>query len=115
MSPGEQKRFEDLRAVASKIPANASVAATELEIPHVSTRLDAFTLKVTDGGAEYLFIDKHHIDGEARQHLHQALKRTPYGLVAKQGEFFLFAKGKSSKETDSALRSLGLYGSYARH
>ncbi|HEX4353258.1 MAG TPA: DUF2079 domain-containing protein, partial [Polyangiales bacterium] len=115
MSPGEQKRFEDLRAVASKIPANASVAATELEIPHVSTRLDAFTLKVTDGGAEYLFIDKHHIDGEARQHLHQALKRTPYGLVAKQGEFFLFAKGKSSKETDNALRSLGLYGSYARH
>jgi hypothetical protein len=91
------------------------VAATELEIPHVSTRLDAYTLKVTDGDADYLFLNKHHLDNDARQHLRKALKHFAYGLVDKRGEFVLFAKGKVSKETDGVLRSLGLYGPYVRH
>jgi uncharacterized membrane protein len=115
MSPGERTRYEDLRALAAKIPPNVSVAATELEIPHVSTRLDAYTLKVTDGDADYLFLNKHHLDNDARQHLRKALKHFAYGLVDQRGEFVLFAKGKVSKDTDGVLRSLGLYGPYVRH
>jgi uncharacterized membrane protein len=115
MSPGEQKRYEDLRAVAAQIPPNVSVAATELLIPHVSTRLNAYTLKVTDGDADYLFLSKHHLDGETRQRLRTALKHFTYGLVAQRGEFVLFAKNHKSKDTDATLRALGLYGPHVRH
>jgi uncharacterized membrane protein len=110
ISPGERKRYADLKAVAAHIPPNASVAATELEIPHVSARLDAYTLKVSAGDADYFFLNKQHFDADARQRVRRAMKSHPYGLVARQGDFFLFAKGHQSKDTDAALQALGLHG-----
>lgn len=109
MSPGEHQRYEDLRAVAAKIPPKASVAATESEVPHVSTRLDAYTLKITSGEAEYIFINRHHMDTEARNQIRSAMRVSPYGLVMKQGEFFLFARNAQSPDTESTLKSLGLW------
>ena len=109
MSPGERQRYDDLRAVASRIPPSASVAATESEIPHVSTRLDAYTLKITSGEADYIFVNRHHMDAEAKNQVRSAMRVSPYGLVAKQGEFFLFAKHHESPETESTLKSLGLW------
>ena len=109
MSPGERQRYADLRAVASHIPPQASVAATESEIPHVSTRLDAYTLKITVGDAEYIFLNRHHLDSDAKNQVRSAMRATPYGLVAKQGEFFLFRKKHESPETESTLKSLGLW------
>jgi uncharacterized membrane protein len=110
MSPGEYTRYLDLRAVANQIPKNASVAATEQEIPHVSTRLDAYTLKITAGQADYLFLNKHHLDAEAKQQLRNAFNERGYGLVARKGDFFLFGIGHVSKDTDSALKALGIHG-----
>jgi uncharacterized membrane protein len=110
MSSGERKRYADLRAVAALIPAKASVAATELEVPHVSARVDAYTLKVSSGDADYFFLNRHHVDADARQRVRQAMKRHPYGLVAQKGEFLLFAKGHTSKDTEAALRTIGIYG-----
>ncbi|HKU39594.1 MAG TPA: DUF2079 domain-containing protein, partial [Polyangiales bacterium] len=89
MSDAERQRYRDLREVAAKIPKDASVAATELEIPHVSTRLDAYTLKVTAGDAEYLFINRRHLDEEARARVREAFDGGDYGLFAQKGEFYL--------------------------
>jgi uncharacterized membrane protein len=110
MSPGERKRYADLKAVAARIPPNASVAATELEIPHVSARLDAYTLKITLGDADYLFLNRAHLDWDSRQRLRTAMNKHAYGLVIRQGEFFLFAKGHKSKDTDEALKAVGIHG-----
>jgi hypothetical protein len=110
MSPGERTRYADLKYVAGFIPPNASVAATELEIPHVSARVDAYTLKVTSGDADYFFVNRYHVDADARQHMRRSMKKSAYGLVARKGEFFLFAKGHASKDTDDALRAIGLSG-----
>jgi uncharacterized membrane protein len=110
MSDGERKRYADLRNVAARIPANASVAATELEIPHVSARLDAYTLKVTSGDADYLLVNRAHFDADARNHVRKAMNRRAYGLLARKGDFFLFSKGYKSTETEAALAKLGLNG-----
>jgi hypothetical protein len=108
MSAGEARRYQELRSVAALIPPKASVAATELEIPHVATRLDAYTLKITAGDADYIFIHRHHFDSEARQQVKNAMKHAKYGLVIKKGDFYLLAKDKVSPETDNAFRTLGL-------
>jgi hypothetical protein len=108
LSPGEEQRYQDMRALIKRIPDKASVAATETVIPHVSSRLDAFTLKITAGKADYLLLFRHHLDDGVRNRVKDALKAHPYGLVEKRGDFFLFAKNAQSKETDRTLRSLGL-------
>jgi len=110
MSPGERARYADLKYVASFIPPNASVAATELEIPHVSARVDAYTLKVTTGDADYFFVNRYHVDADARQRMRKSMKKAPYGLVARKGDFLLFGKGHKSKGSDEALLAVGLSG-----
>lgn len=110
MSEGERKRYADLQAVVKRIPRDVSVAATELEIPHVATRLNAYTLKITSGDADYIFLHRHHFDSDARSHVRSAMKKEPYGLVAKKGEFYLFAKKQNlgAPETAEALKTLSL-------
>jgi uncharacterized membrane protein len=108
MSPGEKQRYADLKAIAARIPPGASVAASELEIPHVSSRLDAYSLKITTNDAEYFLLNRQHLDPDARQRIKGSLREYPYGLVAKQGLFFLFKKNHESPETEAALRTLGL-------
>ena len=110
ISPGERKRYQDLREVADQIPRDASVAAGELEIAHVSARVDAYTLKVTSGDADYFFLNREHFDSEARQRVRKSMQKHPYGLVVRKGEFFLFKKGHKSAETSAALNALSLHG-----
>jgi uncharacterized membrane protein len=108
LSPGEEQRYQDMRALIKRIPAKASVAATETVIPHVSARLDAYTLKITAGKADYLLLFRPHLDDGVKNRVKEAFKAHPYGLVEKRGDFFLFAKDAKSKETERSLRSLGL-------
>jgi uncharacterized membrane protein len=109
MNKEERQRYDDLREIAAKIPKDASVAATELEIPHVSTRLDAYTLKVTAGDAEYLLISRSHFDDDARRRVREAAVDADYGLVAHKNDFYLLKRNYASPETASALSALGLH------
>jgi uncharacterized membrane protein len=117
MSPSDEKRYADLRAVAARIPSTASVAAGELEIPHVSSRLNAYTLKIMSGDADYFLLNRQHIDSEVRQRLRGSLHDYAYGLVVKKGNFFLLGKNYKAapEETESALRTLGLWSSSDHH
>jgi uncharacterized membrane protein len=112
LSPSEQKRYADLTALAKLIPPHVSVAATETLIPHVSSRLDAYTLKITAEEADYLFVYRHHVDSDVRNRLKEALKAHQYGLVERRGDFFLFAKDHKEakeKDTERAMKTLGLW------
>jgi uncharacterized membrane protein len=108
LSPAEEQRYADMVALIKRIPPKASVAATETVIPHVSSRLDAYTLKITAGKADYLLLYRYHLDNDVKHRIRDAFKAHPYGLVEKRGDFYLFAKNAQSKETDRTLRSLGL-------
>lgn len=109
MSNEERQRYKDLREIAAKIPPDASVAATELEIPHVSTRLDAYTLKVTAGDAQYLLIARSHLDDDARRRIRDSAVDADYGLVAQKNDFYLLKRNFTSPGTADALSALGLH------
>lgn len=106
ITPDEEKRYADLKTLIAKIPPRASVAATEQEVPHVSNRPNAFTLKISAGRAEYLLVHRYRINGDARKHLEEVLKVQPYDLIATQGEFLLFRRGKLSEAAKNAFRGM---------
>ncbi|HKU42114.1 MAG TPA: hypothetical protein VJR89_28340, partial [Polyangiales bacterium] len=108
MSAAEQQRYADLKAIAARVPARASLAATEQEVPHVSSRPNAYTLKITAGDAEYILVNRRRVQGEARKHFQAALDKQPYDLIASQGDYLLFRRGPSSEAARRVLRSLQL-------
>jgi uncharacterized membrane protein len=109
MSKAERQRYKDLLEVAAKIPKTASVAATELEIPHVSTRLDAYTLKVTAGDADYLLLARSHLDDDAKRRIREASVDAEYGLVVQKNDFYLLKRNHTSPGTPAALAALGMH------
>ncbi|HKP64127.1 MAG TPA: DUF2079 domain-containing protein [Polyangiales bacterium] len=108
LSPAEKLRYQNLRALADMIPISASVAATELEIPHVSNRRDAYSLKVEVGHPDYLLFSRYHIDDGSRHQLRKAMEEADFGLLATKDEYFLFKKGHQAEGTEAALKQLGL-------
>ncbi len=114
MTDSERQRYRDLKTIAAKIPPRASVAAGEREVPHISNRPNAFTLKITAGRAEYLLLHRYHLDSTARRHVEEVLAIQPYDLVAKQGDYYLFRRGKTSPEAEKALRTLHIKSRKAR-
>jgi hypothetical protein len=104
----ERARYAALKQIISLIPQSASVAATDPESPHVSNRLTTYTLNLDAGDADYLLIRPAALSSEARAHAQKALDRNIYGLVAKQGEFYLLKRGHRSPQTAQALGELGL-------
>src|SRR5207237_5595533 len=62
ITPAERRRYADLQALVAMIPPNASVAATENEVPHISTRRDALPLRVKPPTpVDYLLVRRSHI------------------------------------------------------
>jgi uncharacterized membrane protein len=93
MSEAETRRLASLERLIRRIPENASVTASEMEGPHVSSRLVMYSLKFTLGKApDYILIGHVGIGGEAR-HLGQALASRQYGLVEQDGPYYLLKRG----------------------
>jgi uncharacterized membrane protein len=109
MSDEARERYEDMRSVVSKIPREASVAATEYMNPHISARKEAYVFRYDVGPVDYIFLSDQEVSGDLRNTLSAKFKKEPYGLIAKgKHEFFLFKRGYASPETADALRHLHL-------
>jgi uncharacterized membrane protein len=109
MTPKERQRYHTIQRLNAMIPKDASVSATENEVPHVAARLTVYTLK--DGGipADYVLLNKLHFGMDnSRKGFTQMLEREPYGLVAKGDDLYLFKRHHVSPETDQALSALGV-------
>ncbi len=110
MTPEEQARYRTIKKMADSIPREASVAASENEVPHVAARLDAFTLK--DGPSvdvDYVLLNINQIPaGNTRTAVNQMFARAHYGLVMQGQGLYLFKRGHHSEETRAALKTLGL-------
>lgn len=109
MSPEEKQRYADLRALIAMIPPDASVAATENETPHISTRKIAYPLRQNPGPVDYILVNRSHLSG-TENHLREAFAGASYGLLAeKRSELYLFKRGApKTPATVTAMSSLGV-------
>jgi hypothetical protein len=110
MSPEERKRYAQLKELLAMIPKKASVAATEQETAHVSTRKTVYPLRWPPGPVDYLLIGRSHIGDLSRSSVNAALANPDeYGLLAERGdELFLFKRGHKSPETKAARLKVGV-------
>ena len=88
------------------IPPDAEVAASETIVAHVSSRTNAYSLRIAHNDAQYL-LARFPSGGEDRQNLLNALKSGQYGLVGQKGEFVVFRRGLPASTVDSYIRQLG--------
>jgi uncharacterized membrane protein len=108
ITPAEQQTYAALRRIAAKIPPTAAVAATDMEVPHVSNRFSIYTLRTHHGDAEYLLVNRNAVAADTRSIMKDAMTRNEYGLVATEEPFYLFKRGSSSPATEQAIQSLGI-------
>jgi uncharacterized membrane protein len=110
MTPEEVARYQTIKKMDALIPREASVSATETEVPHVAARLNAFTLK--DGPSQpvdYVLLNAAQMSsGNSRSGVNQMFSRTSYGLVMEDHGLYLFKRGHESGKTRNALKALGL-------
>jgi uncharacterized membrane protein len=106
VSPQDRIRHDDLYALIKMIPPTATVAANEMTVAHVSSRKNAYTLKIAHNDADYILV-RTPPGGDERTHLLDALKTGAYGVVAEKGEFILFRRGLPRATTDAYIRRIG--------
>lgn len=106
ITPEEIQRLARLRSVIAKIPPGASVAATNREGPHVSTRLDCFSLSFAKGRhVDFILLDLNAVDDGVRDELsHLELER--YGLVTRQDTFVLLGRATDPKTLEPLMYRL---------
>jgi uncharacterized membrane protein len=106
ITEAERERLARLRTVAARIPPNASVAATNHEGPHVSARLDFFSLHFAEGkNVDFILLDLNAMDDFAREDLARiGLDR--YGLVTQLDPFVLLGRDADPKTLEPLMYRL---------
>ncbi|MEP7053554.1 MAG: DUF2079 domain-containing protein, partial [Pseudomonadota bacterium] len=104
------QRYADLQRIVSRIPPDASVAATTFMLSHVSNRPDAFNVQRPFGEPQYVFLSARELPGSSSALLTAAFATHRYGLLASAGEFYLFKRGTETEATRETVRRLGLSG-----
>jgi len=104
----ERQRYANFTALAAHIPREASVAATESELPHVSNRLTAFALRDDAGGADYILLNRTGLGYvNSRRSVEAAFSRYEYALVEKRPPLYLFKRAAVTPGTSEAKAELG--------
>lgn len=112
-TPADAQQLADFRALSKQIPKKASVVATESEVPQLSARAEAYTMRVGVDDADYILarIDEVTGEGSARTHLLDSLRTHAYSFVERRGAFALWKRG-GNHVYDSAgyqtIRATGL-------
>jgi uncharacterized membrane protein len=115
-TPEEKKRYDELQELIRLIPKNASVAATEVEAPHVSNREDCFTLRFFYEDADYLLINLDEArSSPTKDIVTSALETGKYGFVTSRGRVALWKRGGEQTENERGLRELGIHSLKATH
>jgi hypothetical protein len=105
-SSAERRRAAELERVLTKLPPDASVAATEHEGPHVSTRLLSYTFYAArTHRPDYLLLSEKAMM-KAEYPLFLALLPERYRVVKQAGEFTLLERGAANDATHELLERL---------
>jgi uncharacterized membrane protein len=109
ISKEDRRRHRDLYELIKLIPRTASVAATEMEAPHVSNRKYCFTLRFAYEDADYLLMSLDEArSGTTNQVLKNAIATGKYGYVTRRGNFLLWKRGGDQSRNDQGKQILGI-------
>ncbi|HEY8946164.1 MAG TPA: DUF2079 domain-containing protein, partial [Polyangiaceae bacterium] len=108
MSKEDEKRYTEMMSLVSRIPREASVAATEYLNPHISSRKYAYTFRSDFGPVDYIFVSRRELNRDNRSLMEGVVSKHRYGLVGRAGEFYLFKKNLSAEGTADAFRQLSV-------
>jgi uncharacterized membrane protein len=101
----DRDRHRDLYELIARVPPRAKIAASEMLAAHVSSRPDAYTLKVGVYDAEFLLYWMT-AGGVERDLVVGALETGTFGVVMRKGEFMLARRGHATDENAGVLASL---------
>jgi uncharacterized membrane protein len=106
LSPADKARHADLHSLIKQIPPTASVAASEMLVAQISSRKNAYTLRIGIFDADYI-LARLPMGGDERNLVVDALRTGAYGVQAEKGEFILFRRGAPRDSADAFLRRIG--------
>jgi uncharacterized membrane protein len=101
-SDTDRKRYESLKKLIAMVPPAAKITSAEYVVPHVSSRIYAYTLRNGLYDADYLIWEAPARDDE-RTFVREALKGS-FGVVASAGDFVLAKRGHDKSENQSWLK-----------
>jgi uncharacterized membrane protein len=108
MSRSGQARYDQLMNLVHRIPATASVAATDYLLSHVSNRPDAYELSRPYRKPDYILLSSREVGGIKRS-LDKTFATHEYQLIGTTyDEFYLFSRGTETAGTKNALKRLGI-------
>ena len=96
-SDKEIERHDQLYALLERIPADAKVAAGEKLLPHVSSRPDAYTLRIGLFDAKLILVEPAAETGDSKKKLRDVLDKKSFGIIASEGPFYLLEKGAATE------------------
>jgi uncharacterized membrane protein len=103
----QRENLRNLREIAKTIPPTASVAATEVDTPHVAQREYLFTLKYEHQGADYLLYGYDALDiGIARRIVFDELSSGRFGFHAERPNFVVLRRGAPTDRNPELLAGL---------
>jgi uncharacterized membrane protein len=94
----ERARFAEFMELVKDLPPDAPVAATEKVGPHLSSRVNFFSMRQGPQTAEYIVGSSRELKlSKTRPTLKEALESGRYGVMRRVGDFALMKKGYSTE------------------
>lgn len=106
VTDADRVRHADLYSLLAKIPDDASAAASESIVAHISSRKNAYSLRVAYNDADYI-LARLPSGGDDRNTLLRALRTGRYGVLASKGDFVLFKRGLPASTAQPYIRQMG--------
>lgn len=106
VTQADRVRHDDLYSLLAKIPGDASAAASESIVAHISSRKNAYSLRIAFNDADYI-LARLPAGGDDRNTLLRALRTGQYGVLASKGDFVLFKRGLPASTAQPYIRQMG--------
>jgi uncharacterized membrane protein len=105
VSEAEEQRYRDLQSLIAMIPKDAAVAATEKLGPHVSSRVEMYTMRHGPQKAEWVLASSRELKlSRTKPKLLEALRSGDYGVVKRIGDLALIKRGHDTAENERLIR-----------
>jgi hypothetical protein len=105
----DRQRRAELLALIARVPPRARIAASETVVPHVSSRPDAYTLRLGVYDAEYLLFSLVPTAAGEVEPARAALRDGGFGVVASGSHYVLARRGNDQEGNAPVLEHLSRF------
>jgi uncharacterized membrane protein len=106
-SEKDATRREQLYKLLEQVPSDAKIASSEKLVPHVSSRPDAYTLRIGLFDATLILVEPGAEGADGKKKLREVLDKKTFGVTASEGPFFLMEKGAATTRNAEVEKALG--------